>query len=99
MRSPVALSLLLLLGACAGQAAIAPAGSAPAAVDLGSSSRVPHIAAHAGEGEGYDAVLQPTRSTPLPKAATPPASQGAMDHSQMDHSQMDHSKMDHGGRQ
>ena len=99
MRSAVAFSLLLLLGACADQGAIAPPDSAPAAVDLGSSSRVPLIAGRAGEGEGYDAAPQRTPSMSVPKAATPPASEGAVDHSQMDHSKMDHSKMDHGGRQ
>jgi Cu/Ag efflux protein CusF len=56
MRSSAALSLLLLLAACADQGAVAaapPSGSAPAAVDLGGSSRIPRMAGRAGEGEGY----------------------------------------------
>ena len=73
-------SLLLVLAACADQAATVAGpspGSAPLAVDLGGSSRIARIAASAGEGEGYGMV---------PAIAT----------TQVDDSQMDHSKMDHG---
>jgi hypothetical protein len=105
---------LLLIAACADQGAAGGVaiGSAPHAVDLGSSSRIPRLAGQVGEGEGYDAIRQPNQPTarqaPMaratagtgglaPKAMMPAASPGAVDHSQMDHSQMDHSKMDRGG--
>ena len=108
MRSLLLLSALLLLAACADQGMTAGpyTGSAPAAVDLGSSSRVPHIVGQAGEGEGYGSAQQLNQPTarqvpvasattengkPMPAAASPPASQGEADHSHMDHSKMDHS--------
>ena len=111
MRSLLLSSGLLLLAACAEQGPTAnpSSGSAPVAVDLGNSSRVPQVAGRTGEGEGSDALQQPTpRQAPMasvnagsgksaPNAATPPANQGVADHSKMDHSQMDHSQMDHGG--
>ena len=92
MRSLLLLSPLLLLTACAEPNATAPAstGYAPAAVDLGSSSRVPHAAGRAGEGEGYETVQQPRTSS-----SSAMVDHSQMDHSQMDHSQMDHSRMDH----
>ncbi len=68
-------SLLILLAACADQTASAAApspGSAPAAVDLGGSSRIPRSVASAGEGEGY--------------GMAPPVA--PMDHSKMDHGSM-----------
>jgi hypothetical protein len=99
MRSLMLLSPLLLLAACADQGAIA--GTAPLAVDLGGSSRVPSIAGRAGEGEGYDAVQPasqpPPRQAPMASAAPRPSTapmptdgQGAVDHSKMDHGHMDH---------
>lgn len=107
MRTVLVLSPLLLLAACAEPAGIAP-GSAPIAVDLGSSSRVSHIAGHAGEGEGYDAFRPPSQptapqaatvktATGAPRAPTPATVESPIDHSKMDHSRMDHSNMDHGG--
>jgi Cu(I)/Ag(I) efflux system periplasmic protein CusF len=72
-------SLLLLLAACAQPTATIAApqpGSAPLAVDLGGSSRIPRITTSAGEGEGYGVA---------PAVAAAP-----VDHSRMDHSKMDH---------
>jgi hypothetical protein len=88
MRLRLSGSLLVLLAACADRAAPVATplpGSAPLAVDLGGSSRIPRIAASAGEGEGYGTM--------------PPVAQ--MDHSKMDHSKMGHdmSQMDHGQHQ
>jgi Cu/Ag efflux protein CusF len=93
-------SLLFLLAACADQLATAAApspGSAPAAVDLGSSSRIARIAGSAGEGEGYGMIeavpgahasmagMAHETATPMARVAMP-----ATDHSAMDHSKMDH---------
>jgi hypothetical protein len=94
---------LLLVAACAEQRTIAP-GTSPPAVDLGSSSRIPVVAAHAGEGEGYDMVQQPAQpidtnvtAKHAAKTSIPAPSQSAVDHSTIDHSTMDHSTMGHGG--
>jgi Cu(I)/Ag(I) efflux system protein CusF len=70
-------SLLIVLAGCADQAAsvVAPSpGSAPPAVDLGGSSRIPRIAASAGEGEGYGTM--------------PAVAMDQVDHSKMDHGSM-----------
>lgn len=87
LRSLFGASVLLLLAACADQRAVtaAPASdSALVAVDLGGSSRIPHIAGLAGEGEGYGTV-QPT-STDHASMAGKPMAQTSMpgtDHSAM----------------
>lgn len=55
----LASSLLLVLAACASlglTASALPPGSAPLALDLGGSSRVPGVAGRAGEGEGYGTI-------------------------------------------
>jgi hypothetical protein len=71
------LSAVLVLTACIERGG--PIGRlAPAAQDLGSSSRIPHTAGRAGEGEGYDTVQQPV-------IAPTPASLPAVDHSKMHH--------------
>jgi hypothetical protein len=99
IRPLAASSLLLVLAACADQGAVGatPAvGSAPLAVDLGASSRIPRIAGLAGEGEGYG-TLQPTPTAHAAMPAMPhdsaapmakQPSMPAMDHSGMDHSSM-----------
>lgn len=49
----------LLLAGCADQRAVTGvslSNSAPLAVDLGGSSRIPYVASRAGEGEGYGTV-------------------------------------------
>lgn len=59
LRSLFGTFLLLLLAACVDQRAgtgVPAPDSAPLAVDLGRSSRTPHIAGRAGEGEGYGTV-------------------------------------------
>lgn len=97
-RPIFAISFLLLLAACAERTAVAvapPSGSVPVAVDLGGSSRIPHAAGLAGEGEGYRTV-QPTPTGETSIAATarevgaPMAkpSMPAMDHGGMDHGSM-----------
>lgn len=89
------ISSLLLLAACAGQRtdmAALTSASAPLAVDLGRSSRIPHIAGVAGEGEGYGTV-QPASTghasmagashdagKPMPHRSMPGADHSAMGH-------------------
>src|SRR5262245_15782895 len=83
MRSLVAVSFLFLLAACADQGAHATASSsdsAPLGTDLGGSSRIPRIAALAGEGEGYGRV---PAAAPAGQSSTP-----TMDHSAMGHGSM-----------
>src|SRR5262245_52986911 len=102
MRSPAVLSLLLLLAACADQGAVAVApspGSAPAAVDLGGSSRIPRVAGRAGEGEGYG-TMQMAATThasmaPMGKESSMPA----MDHGAMGHGSMSGMSQSPGGAQ
>jgi hypothetical protein len=110
VRLHLALALTLFVAACADQGSTASLSnsSAPAVVDLGGSSRVPHVAGAAGEGEGYGAAQQPSRQEPTatvtagagtrtPRPSVPTANQGPIDHGKMDHSRMDHSQVDHGG--
>ncbi|MGZ5901799.1 MAG: copper-binding protein [Reyranella sp.] len=98
-RALFAPPFLLLLAACAGPNAVASAptaGSAVPAVDLGGSSRIPHVAGRAGEGEGYG-TIQP--------ASTDHASMPGMSHDvgkpmgQPSMPGMDHSAMGHGPNQ
>jgi Cu/Ag efflux protein CusF len=82
---------MLIVAACgyAGTDATTPVtGAAFAAVDLGSSSRIPRVAGRVGEGEGYD-VVAPTSATnhaAMPGMehanhdGVPPTSPAAMDH-------------------
>jgi Cu/Ag efflux protein CusF len=96
-------SLLLVVAGCGDQvatAAVPSPSSAPVAVDLGGSSRIPRIAASAGEGEGYGTVQAvPAARTSMaamnyePSASVAKASTPPMDHSAMDHSKMDHGSM------
>ncbi len=72
-RLSFAAAFLFALSACASAGPVAPA---PPAVDLGSSSRVPRVAGHAGEGEGYDRTV--IAAVPAPKPSVP-----AMDHASM----------------
>ena len=75
LRALLAGASLLVLAACAeSQSAVAAPepGSAPAALDLGGSSRVRYVAGLAGEGEGYGAPRLP--------AAPEHASMPGMDH-------------------
>jgi hypothetical protein len=95
-RSLLGISFLLLLAACADQRAVTAvpsSGPVPEAVDLGGSSRVPHVAGLAGEGEGYGpAQSASTDYAPMPgmgREASKPAAQTSMPG-------MDHSTMDHG---
>ena len=91
-------SFLLLLAACADQAVVAappPSSSTPLAVDLGNASRVPRIAALAGEGEGYGTV-QPASADHASMAGmnngtgkpVPQTPKSAIDHGAMDHASM-----------
>lgn len=92
-RSLLGSSLLLLLAACADQRVAPSSVSVPEAVDLGGSSRVPHVAGRAGEGEGYgtappastDHASMPgmSREASTPKAQT--SVPGGTDHSAADH--------------
>lgn len=86
---------LLLLAACAGQGAVAappPSGSGAVAVDLGGSSRVPHIAGLAGEGEGYGKV-QPAMAHASMGAMAEGKPMGKASALKVDHSAMDHHSM------
>jgi Cu/Ag efflux protein CusF len=94
-RAQFATCFLLMLAACADQSVVAaasPPGSAPAAADLGGSSRIPHIAALAGEGEGYG-TIQPASAShasmpgmsrdagkPMAEPPMPGMDHGAMGH-------------------
>ncbi len=102
-------SLLLVVAACADQATTASTrpGSAPLAVDLGGSTRIPHIAGTAGEGEGYDTMQAvPAAHASMagmahqgvaPRARSAPAvDHAAMGHGTASQGAVDHSKMDHG---
>jgi hypothetical protein len=91
-RAPLGSSLLLLLAACADQRVAPPSVSVPEAVDLGGSSRVPHVAGRAGEGEGYGtAAPASTDHASMPgmsrEATTPKAQTSApgTDHSAAGH--------------
>lgn len=94
-----AATLLLLVAACASTgpvAVTAASDGAPPPVDLGASSRIPHIVGSAGEGEGYGMVqttsaahasmggMSHEPASTMAKASMPPAGQ-SMDHSKMDH--------------
>ncbi len=88
-------SLLLLLAACADQRAVTAtptSASAALAVDLGGSSRIPHIAGVAGEGEGYGTVQPP--STGNASTAGTGHDAGKMAHTSMPGT--DHSATGHG---
>lgn len=90
------ISSLLLLAACADQRAVMAAptsASAPLAVDLGNSSRIPHIAGVAGEGEGYGTV-QPASTGHASTAGTSHDAGKPMAHTSMPGT--DHSAMVHG---
>lgn len=90
------ISSLLLLAACVGQGAVTAAptsATASLAVDLGSSSRIPHIAGVAGEGEGYGAV-QAASTGHASMAGTSHDAGKPMAHTSMPG--MDHSEMGHG---
>lgn len=93
--------LLLLTTACASPGPVtvtAASESAPPAVDLGASSRLPRVAGSAGEGEGYGtAQAAPAAHTAMAGMTHEAASAiGKAPMPATDPSTMDHSKMDHG---
>jgi len=98
--APSAATLLLLATACASTSPVAlTAGSdnAPPTVDLGASSRIPHIVGSAGGGEGYGMVqaasaahtsmtgMSHQATSTMANASITTAGQSTMDHSKMGH--------------
>lgn len=88
-------SLLLVVAACADQAATAaaPLASAPLAVDLGGSARISRIAGTAGEGEGYD-TMRAASATHASMAGMP--HQGVAPMARSSATADDHAAMSHG---